>query len=191
MKLFFIKKEQTEVTDLILIEKYKSTGENSYVGDLFERYAHLVYGICLKYYQDRENSKDAVMQIFEKLLTDLKEHEIQNFKSWLHVLTKNHCLMDLRKSKNKIQIDSFDYSMDSQSFMHHNEEEQLEEDIRKLESGMESLTPEQQTCIKLFYLEKRCYAEISDQTGFELKKVKSYIQNGKRNLKLFMQKHHE
>lgn len=191
MKLFFSKKEQTEVSDLVLIEKYKSTGDNSYVGDLFERYAHLVYGICLKYYQDKENSKDAVMQIFEKLLTSLKEHDIQNFKSWLHVLTKNHCLMDLRKSKNKIPIDSIDYSMDSESFMHHNEEEQLEEDIRKLESAMESLTSEQQTCIKLFYLEKRSYDEISDQTGFELKKIKSYIQNGKRNLKLFMQKHHE
>jgi len=191
LKLFFSKKEQTEVSDLVLIEKYKSTGDNSYVGDLFERYAHLVYGICLKYYQDKENSKDAVMQIFEKLLTSLKEHDIQNFKSWLHVLTKNHCLMDLRKSKNKIPIDSIDYSMDSESFMHHNEEEQLEEDIRKLESAMESLTSEQQTCIKLFYLEKRSYDEISDQTGFELKKIKSYIQNGKRNLKLFMQKHHE
>ena len=103
MKLFFSKKDPSEVSDLVLIEKYKATGDNSYVGDLFERYAHLVYGICLKYYQDRENSKDAVMQIFEKLLTSLKEHDIQNFKSWLHVLTKNHCLMDLRKSKNKFR----------------------------------------------------------------------------------------
>jgi len=191
LKLFFSKKDPSEVSDLVLIEKYKSTGDNSYVGDLFERYAHLVYGICLKYYQDRENSKDAVMQIFEKLFISLKEHDIQNFKSWLHVLTKNHCLMDLRKSKNKIPIDSFDYSMDSESFMHHSEEQELEEDIRKLELGMESLTPEQQTCIKLFYLEKRSYIEISNQTGFELKKVKSYIQNGKRNLKLFMEKHSE
>lgn len=80
-----------------MIESYQSTGEKSVLGILFKRYMPLVYGTCMKYLKDREAAKDMAMQVFEKLMKELKEKEVQNFKSWLYVLTRNECLMLLRK----------------------------------------------------------------------------------------------
>ena len=159
------------------------------MGVLFKRYTHFVLGVSMKYLKDEELAKDMAMQVFEKLLNNLKKHEVQNFKSWLHVLCKNECLMYLRKRKtlgvqitNEIMETDF---MEYQIAEHHmDEESNLEEDLTKLESCIETLKSEQSVCIRLFYLEKKPYDEISSSTGFDLKKVKSYIQNGRRNLKI-------
>ena len=56
--------------------------------------------------------------------------------------------------------------------------------LNQLEKGLEELKEDQKIGIKLFYLESKSYQQIADQTGWDLKKVKSEIQNGKRNLKL-------
>ena len=155
---------------------------------------HLVYGLCLKYFKNREESQDAVMQVFEKLIEAVKKHDIQNFKSWLYVLAKNHCLMAIRSRKSK-QLDSLDSSsnilMESDYIMHHTDEGDLEEDLGRLEKCIEELQDEQKQCVELFYLKKKPYQTIVDSTGFEMKKVKSYIQNGKRNLKICMEKNSE
>ena len=79
--------------------QFQKSGNLDVLGELYARYMHLVYGVSLKYYGDRDDAHDAVMQIFEKLITDLPRHEVQNFKSWLYVLTKNHCLMEIRSRK--------------------------------------------------------------------------------------------
>ena len=132
------------------------------------------------------------MQIFEKLMVEIPKREIDNFKPWLHVLTRNHCLMQLRSEKARSakaekMVESDQIFMESAYEMHHNNESLLERDLEALKKCIEQLKDEQQECIKLFYLEERCYQEIADTTKYELKKVKSYIQNGKRNLKICME----
>lgn len=179
-------KSDDVLDDSTLIEKYKQTGDIAFLGILYERYMHLVYGVCLKYLKNREESQDATMQIFEKLVDNLKKHEVQNFKSWLHVTAKNHCLMYLRSQKNKHSEEFSDTIMENDYMLHPTDDStvKLEEDITKLELCIEQLQNEQKACIQLFYLQKKSYKEIEQITDFELKKVKSHIQNGKRNLKL-------
>ncbi|WP_370299236.1 RNA polymerase sigma factor [Roseivirga thermotolerans] len=174
-----------QLTDIQLIESYQSTGEKSVLGILFKRYMPLVYGTCMNYLKDREAAKDMAMQVFEKLMRELKEKEVQNFKSWLYVLTRNECLMLLRKKS--LEINGVEL-MEYQLAAHHNNETDLEEDLGKMETCIEGLNEEQNICIKLFYLEKKTYQEVCEATGFELKKVKSYLQNGRRNLKICIEK---
>jgi RNA polymerase sigma factor (sigma-70 family) len=176
------------VGDNELIRRYKESGDLIIVGELFNRYMSLVYGVCLKYLKDREESRDAVMQIFEKLVTSLREHEITHFKSWLYITARNHCLMDLRARKRKGFEEISAHVMESDALSHLEEEPEMESNLSKLEHCIEQLITEQKHCIKLFYIEQKCYKEIVQRTGFDDNKVKSYIQNGKRNLKICMEK---
>lgn len=175
----------TGPADKELIDAYKQSGDASYVSTLYQRYMDLVFGVCLKYLKDAEKSKDAVMDIYEELNRKLKLHEVENFKGWLHVLARNHCLMQLRSPRNLKTTEFNTEFMQSGQITHlENEALEKEENFRKLEECMEQLTMEQQESIKLFYLEKKCYNEIATITGYEWNKVRSYIQNGKRNLKI-------
>ncbi len=182
-------------SDLELIGMYKQTSDLKILGQLYSRYTHLVFGVCLKYLKNSDDSKDAVMQIFEKLIDSLLKHDVQNFKSWLHVTSRNHCLMELRKRKSHKIIASSDFSivesMESPLSVHHNDEDLLNEDLLLMKKCMEKLSEEQKYCIKLFYLEERSYNEVSLESGYELKKVKSFIQNGKRNIKNCIEKNRE
>jgi len=182
-------------SDLELIGIYKQTNDLKILGQLYNRYTHLVFGVCLKYLKNTEDSKDAVMQIFEKLIDSLLKHDVQNFKSWLHVTSRNHCLMELRKRKSSKTTSNSDFSMvesmESSLSVHHNDEDLLNEDLLLMKRCMEKLSEEQKNCIKLFYLEERSYNEVSLESGYELKKVKSLIQNGKRNIKNCIEKNRE
>jgi RNA polymerase sigma factor (sigma-70 family) len=73
--------------------------------------------------------------------------------------------------------------------MNLNNESVLDQDMETLKKCIDQLKDEQKECIKLFYLEEKCYQEIAESTSYELKKVKSYIQNGKRNLRICMDQH--
>ena len=171
-----------------LIDAYKQSGDAGYVSTLYQRYMDLVFGVCLKYLKDSEKSKDAVMDIYEELNRKLKLHEVENFKGWLHVLARNHCLMQLRSPRNLKTTEFNTEIMQSGENTHlENEALEKEENFRKLEDCMEQLIAEQRESIKLFFLEKKCYNEIATITGYEWNKVRSYIQNGKRNLKLCME----
>lgn len=178
--------------DAELIQRFKSSGDLEFLGRLYEKYMHLVYGVCLKYLQNREDGRDATMQIFEKLVVEIPKREIENFKSWLYVLTKNHCLMQIRAEKSRraradnIEIDATVF-MESTYELHHNNELVIDRNLTALKKCIDALKEGQQECIKLFYLEEKCYQEISELTHLDLKKVKSYIQNGKRNLKICME----
>ncbi len=173
-------------SDDTLVQLYKESGDTSILGVLYERYMPLVYGICLKYLKDRDESQDAVMQLFEKLIESLKKHEVGNFKSWLYVMAKNHCLMQLRSRSKRPQVEFQETFMDNTLHLHHDTEDKvrLESNLEHLEKCIETLPLEQKTCIALFYLKKKSYKEIEVLTEYELKKVKSYVQNGKRNLKI-------
>lgn len=181
-------KDHSTFSDLELVEQYKESGDLTLVGTLYNRYMTLVYGVCLKYLKDREESRDAVMQIFEKLMVSLKQHEITHFKSWLYVTSRNHCLMALRAKKGKnFEGISSDF-MENEMLLHLPDEPEMETNLSKLENCIEHLVTEQKDCVKLFYMEQKCYKEIVQITGFDDNKVKSYIQNGKRNLKLCMER---
>ena len=168
------------VQETELLKKYKETGELDLLGQLYAPYMHLVLGICMKYFKDKGRSEDAVMQIFEKLIKDLCKHEVSNFKSWLHVTVRNFCLMEIRKTKNQenISVESMEFALPA----HHEEEDTLDE--ANLEACIETLKADQKKCIELFYLKEKCYQDIAELIVLDLKKVKSHIQNGKRNLKI-------
>lgn len=175
-----------------LLEKFGNSQDLEYLGALYSPYIHLVYGVCLKYFKERERSKDAVIEIFEKLIEEIPRHDIHNFKSWLYVLTKNFCLMELRSSKSKDErekkyIEEEKIFMESEVKMHPVDEEGS--DLNKaLQECIEALKNEQKECIRLFYYKDKCYEEISQIMNMEMKKVKSYLQNGKRNLKICLEK---
>jgi RNA polymerase sigma-70 factor (ECF subfamily) len=181
------KNDYKEQSDEALIELYKKTDDLGIVGVLYDRYTALTFGVCLKYLKDREESRDAVMQIFEKLIVTLKEHEINVFKGWLYVTARNHCLMQIRSRKGKNFEELSPFLMESGGNGHQEHGQELEGDLTKLEKCMESLANEQKQCVQLFYLQQKCYRDITASTGYDINKVKSYIQNGKRNLKICME----
>lgn len=178
----------SELTDAELILAYKDSQQKELVGELYKRYTGLTYGVCLKYLKEKELAKDAVMQLFEKLLTTLLMHEVSQFKSWLHVSARNHCLMYLRSMKGKMPVEIPPSLMENQGEEHLNDGAELESNLSKLEKCIETLNTEQKKCVQLFFLQERCYQEVSELTGYDLLKVKSYIQNGKRNLKICMER---
>jgi RNA polymerase sigma-70 factor (ECF subfamily) len=174
-------------TDSEIILLYKKSGDLSLIGKLFTRHTTLVYGVCLKYLKDRESAKDAVMQVFEKLIYSLKNHEVENFKAWLYVTARNHCLMELRNKKGKFMEEISPIIMENEFLLHQPKEEEREQDLEKMEDCINKLVEGQQQCVRLFYLEEKCYKEISSVTGLDMNQVKSFIQNGKRNLKICME----
>lgn len=167
---------------------YQQTGNLEVLGSLYQRYMDLVYGVCLKYLEDSENAKDAVMQVFEELVVKLQKHEVDNFKSWLYTLAKNYCLMQLRSRKNKKVISMDEQLVQNGEEMHLNGELQKEQQFTQLEACLQTLQEEQRKVVELFYLQQKCYNEITALTGMDWNKVRSLIQNGRRNLKICMEK---
>ena len=161
------------------------------LGELYSPYMHLVYGVCLKYLKDRDESKDAVMQIFEKIITEIPKQDIGNFKGWLYVVTRNFCLMQLRSAKSRQERFS-EWANDNAVFMENsNDLHPIDEDGADMEEDLtdciKRLKDEQRECIRLFYFENRCYNEIAVILKIDEKKVKSHLQNAKRNLKLCLE----
>jgi RNA polymerase sigma factor (sigma-70 family) len=178
----------SDLSDLELIDRYKKTHDNEVLGKLYERYMHLVYGTCLKYLKDSEAAKDAVMNIFEELMTKLRTHQVDHFRSWLFVVSKNHCLMQLRKEARTRTTEIPISLMQSEEEIHLNGVMEKEKHFTDLEYCLEKLPDEQQRSVRLFYLENKCYNEIADLTGMEWNRIRSHIQNGRRNLKICMEK---
>lgn len=181
--------------DLDLIRNFRA-GDKNCLGELFRRYLSQSYGVALKYLRDPMEAEDAVMQVFEKLHKDLLHHEVHNFKSWLHSVVRNHCLMELRKKKGLFSV-PLDHAENNPQFVerdperHHREGLEKEGQLRELEQGILLLNSEQRTCIDLFYIQQLSYKDISEKTGLTLLQIKSHIQNGKRNLKIFLEKYNE
>lgn len=181
---------QKNVDDDELLRRYRGTGDLAVLGELFQAHAEMVYYVCMRYLKDSERSKDAVMQIFEDLIHKVNKQEIQRFGSWLYVLSRNHCLMQLRAEKNRhhVPIDEF---VEFPLAAHPDDDaREKERQLTALERCMEQLPEKQKHSVDLFFLNEKCYKEIAELTGYSLKEVKSYIQNGKRNLKLCMEANH-
>lgn len=172
-----------------LINNFLESGDNRFVGILYERYGHLVLGLCIKYLKNKDEAQDAVIQIFTNLLKDLKRFKIDYFKSWLYVYSKNFCLMELRKRQSLLKKE-LELSENVHLFMDMPDLEHLKEKERQIglmEQAIELLNKDQKVCIELFYLKNKSYLEITQLTGYSANDVKSHIQNGKRNLKLKME----
>jgi len=171
-----------------LLRLYKRGNDQNVLAQLYLRYTDLVYGTCLKYLKNAEDAKDAVMNIYQELVAKLHTHEVDNFKSWLYVVAKNHCLMKLRKEKQSVTVAFNNELMQSEDFSHLDSVLEKEEDFKRLERCIEKLPSEQKQTIELFYLKNKCYNEIVESTEMEWNKVRSLIQNGRRNLKICMEK---
>jgi RNA polymerase sigma-70 factor (ECF subfamily) len=174
-----------------LLNKFRSEGDLEILGELYSRYVHLVYGVCLKYLREREESMDAVMNIFEKLIVEIPGHEILNFKSWLYVVTKNFCLMHIRSQKSKNEKHAEWLTEEFLIMENHTEMHPIDKGDsgmdKELEDCITRLKDEQRECIRHFYYNNRCYNEIALVMNIDEKKVKSHLQNAKRNLKICLE----
>jgi RNA polymerase sigma factor (sigma-70 family) len=178
----------TDIPDEVLVAQFLENGNKELIAILFERYTHLVYGICLGYLQDKEHSKDAVMEIFESLFEKLSVHRVTIFKNWLYTVSRNHCLMILRRTAT--QNRSYEKSLSGNTVV--TEPEEVNPEIGSetkegvVSTAVDSLNPDQRLCVSMMYLEDKSYKDIADHTGYTLNEVKSHIQNGKRNLKNYL-----
>jgi RNA polymerase sigma factor (sigma-70 family) len=178
-------------TDLELVTTYRQSKDLRILAQLYQRYLDLLFGVCLKYLEDRELAKDAVMEIFEELTVKLLRHDVGNFKGWLYTLAKNHCLMHLR-SANRARVQPFDPELvQTAEELHLNDKMEKEARLDRMSDCIDTLSPDQKTVVRLFYLENKCYKEIESITGQDWNKVRSLIQNGRRNLRLCMQRQEE
>lgn len=182
-----IKPDETEDAELLL--SYSESGDLAVLGKLYEKFMPLVYGVCLKYLKDEDAAKDALMSIFEELITKARKHEIKQFRSWLYVLARNYCLMQLRSGK-KMETVNLDDFMEFTPILHPDGNDK-ENTMKALDKCMEQLSAPQKQSVDLFYLQEKCYKEVADVTGYTLNEVKSFIQNGKRNLKICLEKNSE
>jgi len=180
---------KTDPSDLELIAEYKATKSTVPLGELFMRYKHLIMGACMKFLKHSSEAEDATMDVYIELHTKLLEHEVKNFKSWLYTLTCRHCLMKIRKMKGIVEVDADDKKFESVFMENHVIEHligEMQDETEVLQTAIAQLKEGQRECIKLFFLKELSYKEVADNTGLDLGQVKSHLQNGKRNLFLYL-----
>ena len=182
----WFKRKDQAASDETLLTQARGGGQTA-LGDLFNRYVDLLYGVALKYHQDASAAEDAVMEIFEKYQKKIMTQDIQAFRPWLYVLAKNHCLEQLRKKKNIAEKKANYDLMQSEDIYHPYDEDLKESQLQSLERCIETLKAEQKQMIQLFYLEQRSYKDISEKLSMNWEKIRSHIQNGRRNLKKCME----
>lgn len=185
---FFSLHKRKEYSDEELLSLFKDTSKAEYFQQLYERYIPLIYGLCLKYLQNTEQSQDAVIDIFENLSQKIQGYEIKIFKNWLYSVVKNHCFHILKENKREIIVNFDSQLMESEPILDLLSENANEDKEDALNKCLEQLPEPQRISVEKFFYEDKSYAEIVDETGFHLKSVKSYIQNGKRNLKICIEK---
>lgn len=181
-------KHYHDIDDKELLERYYAERDNELLGILMQRYTILLLGVCMKYLRNEEDAKDSVQQVFLKAINELQKYKVEYFKSWLYMVAKNHCLMKLR-GKGKINAEIKD---DMLAVYDEAGQRKAIADkdllLSNMETALKQLNAEQQVCVTLFYLEKKTYQQITELTGYPLMQVKSNIQNGKRNLKIQLER---
>ena len=193
MRLFRRFPSLKSLTDEELVENFRMDGDTRWVGELFERYTHMVFLVCMKYLKDDLEAEDMSMRLFEKLLKDLKKYEIKTFRYWLHTVVKNQCLLHLeRQKRERLKAEAYESDVKTRVLpemtpfaLHDGKDKEFQ--LQQMEAAMVHLKQEQRLCLELFYLQQKSYQEVADQTGYSLKQVKSYIQNGKRMLRKQME----
>ena len=175
-------------SDQELIRHYYEEHDGHWLGILLERYFHLIFGVCMKYLKNEAEAEDHTQQICLKVIKELHRHDVTYFKSWLYQVTKNHCLMHLRKNKHQVvSLEESDMPLPARP-SGVAEAEQKEAQYQLLDGALASLNAAQQNCVRMFYYQRKSYQEIANELGYSIKQVKSFIQNGRRNMKLFIEK---
>jgi RNA polymerase sigma factor (sigma-70 family) len=185
-----VKPEQYhDITDQELLQHFYRDHNNEWLGILLQRYTLLLLGVCMKYLKNEEEAKDSVQQVFLKAITELHKYKVEYFKSWIYMVAKNHCLMKLRGRQGKIPVE-INEKMLAVTETEPTKQALLQNDVTldAMELALKELNTEQQVCVTLFYLQKKSYTDISDETGYTMMQVKSHIQNGKRNLKILIER---
>lgn len=177
------KGEISNLKDEELLDFYKKESRPEYFAELYKRYIPLVYGLSLKYLGNKDDAQDAVMDIYEEVSKKVFQYEIGNFHTWLYSVSKNHCFGKLRKDNKTVTLNIEQAVMENHENFTLLDDDKSEDEEKALNYCLNELNKEQRKSIDLFYFENKSYADIVDITGFALEKVKSYIQNGKRNLK--------
>ncbi len=176
------------IEDKELLNRFYADRNNQWLGVLPERYTLLLFGVCMKYLREEEEAKDTVQQIFLKVITELQKYKVEYFKSWLYMVAKNQCLMKLRERQSRLPTEVPETIAATDDVFIRKEFLEKDHTFSLIEEGLNELNNEQKLCVTLFYLQKKSYQQITESTGFNLQQVKSYIQNGKRNLKLIVEK---
>ncbi len=179
--------KNSAATDQDLVDLYKKNGDIRVLAELYQRYMDLLYAVCFKYLKNTEAAKDAVMAVFEELVSKLLKHDVVHFKGWLYMVTKNYCLMQLRSQKQLHLVPDPDIMQLTEN-LHLNGEFDKEEHLNQLEKCIDTLSPDQKQSVRLFYFQEKCYKEIAGITHSDWSKVRSLIQNARRNLKNCMDK---
>lgn len=179
------------ITDNELLKSFYLDQDNQWLGILLQRYTLLLLGVCMKYLKNEDEAKDSVQQIFLKVITELPKYKVTYFKSWMYMVAKNHCLMKLRDRHGRLTTDITDQVggiIAEEQQLDKSERVEKDKKLQLMDDALKELSIEQKCCLTLFYLEKKSYQEIVMHTGYSMLKVKSYIQNGKRNLKILVDK---
>ncbi|HUR64810.1 MAG TPA: sigma-70 family RNA polymerase sigma factor [Chitinophagaceae bacterium] len=178
-----------QMSDQELLEQFHADHNNEWLGILLQRYTLLLLGVCMKYLKNEEEAKDSVQQVFLKVIQELHKYRVEYFKSWLYMVAKNHCLMRIREKQGKFTTE-INERLAAKEQDETDRQESLQNDraLDMMDEALKELNHEQQQCVTLFYLDKKSYQEISETTGYSMLQVKSYIQNGKRNLKILIEK---
>ncbi len=183
------RKQYDHISEQELLESFYSDRNNEWLGILLQRYTLLLFGVCMKYLKNEEEARDAVQQIFLKVITELQRYKVEYFKSWLYMVAKNHCLMKIRATQGKRETElKEEITGPAEDGDHISSIREKDVTLNLMNESLEELNKEQKDCVTLFYLEKRSYQEIADSTGFSMMQVKSHIQNGKRNLRIILEK---
>ena len=176
------------ITDQELLERFYADRDNQWLGILLERYTLLLLGVCMKYLKNEEQARDSVQQIFLKAITELQKYRVDYFKSWIYMVAKNHCLMQLRDKPGKNTVEVKD-NIPAEAIEADKESLILNEKTYEyMSQALKELNADQQLCVTLFYMEKKSYQQIAEQTGYNMMQVKSHIQNGKRNMRILIEK---
>ena len=189
--LKIVRKNPSNYSDSELVARYQKSGDMELLGILFERYTELIYGVCLKVLKQEAEAEDAFMHIFEKLTKKVRAHDIKQFRPWLHMVVRNHCLGILRKQGKHLTVSYDGDFMQSAEVLHPFMEEATNGKLTALPECLDSLKGEQKSCVQLFYFEGKSYQEITEEKDLSLGKVRSYIQNGRRNLKICIERAEE
>ena len=175
------------ISDKELMNHYYTDGNNEWIGILLQRYTLLLLGTCMKYLKNEQDAKDSVQQIFLKVITEISKYKVEYFKSWLYMVARNYCLMQLRDKNINLPVEEEKHAQpieetDFDAIL------SKERTLTIMEDSLQELNEDQKKCVVLFYIHKRPYHESANHTGFSLLQVKSYIQNGKRNLKILVER---
>ena len=183
---FLKSKQPSSLADSELVDQYKGAGDLTILSELYQRYMEQLYAVCLKYLKEPETAKDAVMTIFEELIVKLRVHEVNYFRGWIYAVAKNHCLTHLRNQK-KMPIDTNADFMQLEDILHPDGVFEKPENLNQLSRCIDSLSADQKQTVQLFYLQEKSYKEIAVLTQTDWNKVRSLIQNARRNLKNCME----